>query len=294
VTVSLNRVLVTGATGLIGTRVCRTLRANGIAVSALAVDRTAAAADAGADRTFAGDAGDVDLVRAAMRDVDAVVHLAALASPEHGSAVDVFAGNTRATFVVLDEAGSAGVRRAVIASSYSILGLTFAPHVLHPPYFPIDDGTPLQVEDPYSLSKQVDEATARMVGRRYGIDVVALRFPYIANEERLVTRLRDTVAAPGIAATESWAYLDVRDAAEAAWLALTAPVSGVHSVFVAAPEILAPFPTEDLIRTYHPDAEIRGPLPGRTTPIDLAPATRLLGFAARHTVELDPLPLPES
>jgi nucleoside-diphosphate-sugar epimerase len=287
-----NRVLLTGGSGLIGTRVCRTLRANGIAVSALVVDRVDAAAEAGADRTFVGDAGDVGLVREALADVDAVVHLAALASPEHGSAVDVFAGNTRATFVVLDEAGSAGIRKAVIASSYSILGLTFAPHVLHAPYYPIDEGTPLQAEDPYALSKQVDEATAHMVARRYGMDIVALRFPFVANDERLATRLGNTVADPGIAATESWSYLDVRDAAEVAWLALRTRVSGVHCLFVAAPETLAPFPTEDLIRRYHPDSQIRRPLPGRTTPIDLEPATRLLGFAAKHTVDLELLPLP--
>jgi hypothetical protein len=120
-----------------------------------------------------------------------------------------------------------------------------------------------------------------------------LRYPLVANDERLATRLRDTIAKPGIAATESWTYLDVRDAAEAAWLALRSSVSGVHSVFVAAPEILAPYPTEDLIRTYHPDSEIRTPLPGRTAPIDLTPATRLLGFTARHLVELEPLPLPD-
>src|SRR5882724_6781763 len=98
------RVLLTGAFGLIGSATLDTLRANGIAVTALSNVRPETPPP-GADRVFVGDAGDVDLVRAALADVDAVVHLAALASPRHGDAVDVFAGNTRATFVVLDEAG---------------------------------------------------------------------------------------------------------------------------------------------------------------------------------------------
>lgn len=282
----MTRVLVTGAFGLIGSATVKVLRDNGMEVTALS------AVPGDGDRVFVGDAGDVDLVRAALAGVDAVVHLAALPSPNHGTPVEVFAGNTRATFVVLDEAGRAGVRRAVIASSYSILGLPFAPRELHPAYFPIDVATPLQVEDPYALSKQVDEATASMVVRRYGMDVVALRFPFVCDERRRESRLRQTLADPGDAAREAWAYLDVRDAAESVRLAIAAPLTGLHPVYLAAPETLVPYPTEDLIRRYHPDSEIRRPLPGRVTPIDLAPASRLLGFAARHLARLEPEPLP--
>jgi nucleoside-diphosphate-sugar epimerase len=288
----MTRVLLTGAFGRIGRATLQALRAKDISVTAMSISDPGAAADT-VDRLFVGDAGDVDLVRAALAEVEAVIHLAALPSPRHGAPVDVFAGNTRATFVVLDEAGRAGVRRAVIASSYAILGLPFAERVLHPPYFPIDEHTPLQVEDCYALSKQVDEATAHMVARRYGMDVVTLRFPFVCDDELRATRLRLTLADSGsTAAREAWAYLDVRDAADAALLALTAPLTGVHSMFLAAPETLAPYPTEDLIRKYHPTSEIRRPLPGRTTPIDLGPVARLLGFQARHLMPLAEEPLP--
>jgi nucleoside-diphosphate-sugar epimerase len=289
---ALARVLVTGAFGMIGTAVVDTLLAHGVAVTALAVAEPDPEAARRVDRVVVGDAGDVDLVREALADVDAVVHLAALPSPRHADAVTVFSGNTRATFAVLDEAGRAGVRRAVIASSYSILGLPWATHPLHPPYFPIDEHTPLQIEDPYGLSKQVDEATAHMVARRYGLDVVALRFPFVGGADRITRRLEMTLADPAMPASEAWAYLDVRDAAEATRLALTAQVTGVHALFVAAPEILAPYPTEDLIRAHHPDSEIRGTIPGRTTPLDLTPARHLLGFTAHHVVDLAPVPLP--
>ncbi|HVV18239.1 MAG TPA: NAD(P)-dependent oxidoreductase [Pseudonocardiaceae bacterium] len=285
----MTRVLLTGAFGLIGGATRKALLDNGFQVSALSnVDP----GDTDVDRLFVGDAGDPDVVRDALADVDAVVHLAALPTPMHGTPVEVFGGNTRATFVVLDEAGRAGVRRAVIASSYSILGLPFAVHDLHPEYFPLDVRTPLWVEDCYALSKQVDEATAAMVHRRYGMDVVALRYPFVCDDERRTARLAQTVADPGAAAREAWAYLDVRDAADAARLALTAPLTGVHPVYLAAPETLAPYPTEALIRRYHPTSEIRTPLPGRTTPIDLRPAADLLGFTARHLTPLTEEPLP--
>lgn len=284
------RVLLTGAFGLIGSATLETLRANGIAVTTLS-NVAPDTLPAGVDRSFVGDAGDVDLVRAALADVDAVVHLAALASPRHGDPVDVFAGNTRATFVVLDEAGRAGVRRAAIASSYSVLGLPFAEPELHPAYVPIDEHTPLQVEDCYALSKQVDEATAHMAARRYGMTVVALRYPFVATADGIAKRITMVTADPGNGARECWTYLDARDAAEAALLALTAPLTGAHAVFLAAPETLAPYPTEDLLRAYHPDSELRRPLPDRTAPIDLTPASRLLGFAARHVVPLATKPL---
>ncbi len=287
----MTRVLLTGAFGLIGSVTLKTLLANGFDVTALTMVDPGPAGDA-VDRLFVGDAGDVDLVRAALADVDVVVHLAALPSPRHGTPVDVFAGNTRATFVVLYEAAVAGVRKAVIASSYSILGLPFAERLLSPPYFPIDELTPLQVEDCYALSKQTDEATARMVHRRFGMDVIAMRFPFVCDDERRDNRLRRTIEDPAAAAREAWAYLDVRDAAESIRLAAGAPVTGAREVFLAAPETLAPYPTEDLIRRYHPTSTIRTPLPGRMVPIDIVPARELLGFEATHLITLHEEPLP--
>ena len=44
------------------------------------------------------------------------------------------------------------------------------------------------------------------------------------------------------------------DAAQAAWLAVTVPLHGFHTVFVAAPDTFAPYLTADLLRAYHPDA----------------------------------------
>jgi nucleoside-diphosphate-sugar epimerase len=287
----MTRVLLTGAFGLIGGPTLAAFKAHGLEVTALSLVDPGPQGD-DVDRLFVGDAGDVDLVRTALADVDAVVHLAALPSPRHGAPVDVFAGNTRATFVVLYEAARAGITKAVIASSYSILGLPFAERELHPPYFPLDDNTPLQVEDCYALSKQCDEATAHMVHGRYGINVIAMRFPFVCTDEMRDHRLKITLEDPANAAREAWAYLHVKDAAESLYQATRAEVQGVHSIFLAAPETLAPYPTEDLIHRYHPNSEIRTQLPGRTTPIDLKPAQQLIGFEPKHLTKLTEEPLP--
>jgi nucleoside-diphosphate-sugar epimerase len=285
------RVLVTGAAGLVGRAVIDDLRAHGVAVTAL---DQADPGDLPVDRVVVGDAADPDTVRGALADVDAVAHLAARPSPGHGTPLEVFQGNTAGTFNVLEEAGRAGIRRAMTASSYSILGLSWASEPGHPAYLPIDERHPLVIEDPYGLSKQADECTGQVMVRRHGMTVVALRFPFIVDQTRLKERLAATIADPGSAAADCWAYLDVRDAATATRLALTAPISGFHALFVAAPRILAPYATEALLAAYHPATPLRRPIPGHDVPIDLTAAREVLGFTARHTAQLEMRQLPET
>ncbi|WP_433043140.1 NAD-dependent epimerase/dehydratase family protein [Dactylosporangium sp. CS-033363] len=276
------RVLVTGANGNIGRAVCARLAAENAEVHALVLDEPAPDTAA---HTVVGNAGDPGTVRAAIGGgVDAVVHLAAIPSPDLGTPVEVFGGNTRATFNVLEECAQAGVRRAVIASSYSILGLRFAPRVLHPAYYPIDEATPFQIEDAYSLSKQADEATAAMMHRRYGMDVVALRFPYTADWDAIRRTAELCEREPAKMAADSWSYLHVDDAAEAVWLALTRELQGFHAVLLAAPTTMAAASTVELIRRYHGETELREDIPGHRSPIDTTAIERLLGFRATRTL----------
>jgi nucleoside-diphosphate-sugar epimerase len=274
-----HRVLVTGAAGRLGRATVALLATHGVPVTALDLSDP----PPGADRGVVGDAGDPSVVREALDGVDAVVHLAAIPAPTLGAPAEVFSANTRATFVVLEEAGHAGVGRAVIASSFSVLGLPWADGPRHPAYVPVDEATPLQVEDPYGLSKQVDEATAAMMVRRHGMTVVALRFPRLGGPgDKLDSTAVRYAADPGSGAGELWTYLDSRDAATACWLALTRPIAGYGVAFVTAPTTLAPQPTEDLLRRFHPRTERRGPLPDRSVPVDLGQADRLLGFTPEH------------
>jgi nucleoside-diphosphate-sugar epimerase len=281
-----SRVLVTGAAGRLGSAVVRVLAGHGVAVVGL--DRL----DPGTvDAFFAGSASDVDLVAKAMAGVDAVIHLAAIPAPDRGTPEDVFVGNSSATFVVLDQAARAGVGRAVIASSLSITGLPFAPRPAVPDYLPIDEAMSLQAADPYALSKQADEATAAMVARRDGMGVVALRFPKLGSADFLAEYAVEYRERPGAGAHEVWSYLDMRDAAAACWLGLTASVAGAHPLYLAAPETLSPYPTVDLLARYLPGVPVRVPLTGRAVPIDTSAASALLGFVPGHLVDIAPAEL---
>jgi nucleoside-diphosphate-sugar epimerase len=284
-------VLVTGAAGMIGRATLDLLAAEAIPATALSLEKPPT--DLPAEAVVVGDAGDPDVVRRALRDADAVIHLAAIPSPMADPGEVVFGGNTRATFVVLDQAGKAGITRASIASSYSVCGLPFATRPLTLPYLPIDVNLPLQITDPYALSKRTDELTADMVARCYGMNVVALRLPYIGTPAgRLPDRAALFVDQPQEGAAEVWSYLDARDAARALLAGLTPARPGAHIVYVAAPDTLAPYPTQWLVKRFHPN--VPSPAwPGRTVPIDLAPARDLLGFTARYPWPVDALAPPE-
>ena len=276
----MNRVLVTGAAGLIGSATVQLLAGRGVPVTGLVLDHREH--DLPVDRLVVGDAGDPAVVADAMRDVEAVIHLAAIPTPLDDPGTRVFAVNTQATFAVLDAAGQAGLRRAVIASSYAICGLPFAAHRLKIPYLPMDTALPLQITDPYALSKRVDEETAAMMHRRYGLTVVAMRLPFVGAAGGELPVVAERYApAPPTGAHDGWSYLDVRDAGRALVAALDPAREGSHVLYVAAPETLVPFPTEQLLDRYHPGVP-RPPFPGRTVPIDLAPARELIDFTVRH------------
>jgi nucleoside-diphosphate-sugar epimerase len=276
------RVLVTGAAGRIGRGVLDVLAREAVPATALVLDDPG---DLRADRVIVGDARSPEVVARAIEGADGVVHLAAIPTPLDDPPEVVFGTNTLSTFTVLDAAGRAGVRRAVIASSQAASGIPFAAQELHPVHVPVDHETPDQAADPYALSKRTDELTADMVARRYGMPVVALRYPFVGGLDERLPEYADAVARdPAVGAGSLWAYLETRDAAEAAWLALLCPADGAVVIHVAAPETLVPEPTADLLRRYHPDTPVRRPIEGRAVPYDLTAAEQVLGFRARHHV----------
>lgn len=279
------RVLITGASGEIGTATAAYLVQAGIAVTALSL---APPFPPGADRVVVGDATSSADVASALDDVDAVVHLAAIPHPTLGTPYQVFRTNVNATFNVLAEAGTHGVRRAVIASSINAFGVPMNRHRVMPAYFPIDEDVPVDLEDAYSFSKLTDEVTSRLAWRRWGIDVVAFRFPLVKEAPVLRESAAAFAADPQRAVREGWAYLDTRDAARAIHLALTMPLTGSHVIGLSAPDTLLDRPTAELLAEFAPDVPLRRPILDFDSAIDTTRASTLLGFEARYSIHSRP------
>jgi nucleoside-diphosphate-sugar epimerase len=279
------RVLVTGAGGIIGRRTVEHLLTSGLGVTALTVDDGYRAPDPA--RTVVADAADEKAVGAALEGCDAVVHLAALAHPSLGTAREVFTNNVVSTFTVLSAAAVQRIRRAVIASSINAYGVPFNPHAPLPAYLPLDEHMPVDIADAYSLSKWVDEQSAMMAARAWGMDVVAFRFPFVKEPDELRAAAADIARAPETMMRTGWAYLTVQDAARAIGTALRAPVHGAHVVSLSARDTLLPTPTEELLDAYAADVPRRRRFSGREALVDTGRARELLSLAPGSSIYPD-------
>ncbi|WP_329481161.1 NAD(P)-dependent oxidoreductase [Kribbella sp. NBC_01484] len=277
----MRHVLVTGADGSIGRAAVAGLGTAGYDVTGLSLryDHPSTA-----DRPLVGDARSPVDVSAALDGVDAVLHLAAIPHPSLGTPEEVFENNVAATFNVLSQAGQRGIGRVVIASSINAFGIPMNVHPVVPAYYPLDEEVRADISDPYSLSKSVDEQSARMAWRCWGTNVIALRFPLVKTREQLLRFAANAERDPSTMAREGWAYLDLRDGVRAIIAALESPVTGAHVVGLAADDILIDRPTDELLREYAPTVPVRRPIAGRDALVDTSRARELLGFTPRHSI----------
>lgn len=278
------KVLVTGAAGRLGRWVLRDFLAQGWEV--VAIDqRQIPAGETGPEGGFTivnSDLTHADAMVGHLQGCAAVVHLAAIPTPTLGSREDVFLNNTRSSFVMLEAAAQAGVRRCVIASSTSAYGMAFAEPAFAPHYFPIDEEHPLIAGDSYALSKQVAESAAAMYHRVTAMSCVALRFHWIAAPGEGPARAAWAEGDTEFQVRRQWGYVDARDAAAACRLAVLADNSGFEAFNVVAPDVLSEQPIEDLLSRHFPDVPRRRPLRGEASAFSNEKAKRLLGWSTHH------------
>jgi UDP-glucose 4-epimerase len=173
-------VLVTGASGFIGSHLVERLLADGAKVRALCCynsngsrgwldDLSRGATTAGGLETVLGDVRDAGLVRSLMDGVDTVFHLAALiAIPYSYQAPASFVDtNVTGTLNVLEAVRHAGVARMVHTSTSEVYGT--------PQRVPITESHPLCGQSPYAASKIAADQLCEAYARSYATPVVILR-----------------------------------------------------------------------------------------------------------------------
>jgi nucleoside-diphosphate-sugar epimerase len=281
----LGRIGVTGSSGLLGQAVVADLLASGYEV--VGADRTAARTRAGGFCSVEWDGRDVAALVEALADCSGLVHLAAIPAPYSHPDELVFTNNTAATFAALQAAASSGITRVAMASSISAYGMAFGPEQMGALYVPVDEDHPMRTFDPYALSKEVDETTARTFCRRYGMSVAALRFHWVADREQqqAARSLRGEVD-NGSEIRNLWGYVDVRDAARACRLALEAARDrpyGFVALNIAAGDVLARLPIADLLAAHAPEVEIRGELAPTQGAWSIARAAEVIGWRPEHS-----------
>ncbi|WP_432519034.1 NAD-dependent epimerase/dehydratase family protein [Kineococcus sp. SYSU DK006] len=170
-------VLVTGAAGLVGHALTRTLRASGRHV--IAVDQVAG--DIDGVQVLAGDVCDVHRLHelaGAAGTLDAVVHCAAHSGPmvARDRSASMVAVNVVGTANLREVARIHGARRFVFASSATVFGST-GPGPINEQHLP----APASL---YPASKLASEHLVDAYAHQYGLDGVSLRLSWVYGPRR--------------------------------------------------------------------------------------------------------------
>lgn len=169
------RVAITGGAGFIGSNIADELSARNeiIIIDDLSSGRPGNIAHLRRlpNVTFRqGSILDLDLIQDAVRGVDYVFHLAALASVPQSveDPVPTDRVNTLGTLNVLIAARDSGVKKVVFSSSCAVYGDTAT--------LPVREDMPPQPLSPYAVTKAAGEHYCSVFGHVYGLPAVALRY----------------------------------------------------------------------------------------------------------------------
>jgi nucleoside-diphosphate-sugar epimerase len=219
------KVLVTGASGQLGTFVIRALRERHDVVL---MSRQLPAAEFAALPWVRGDLTVFADCRRAVRGVDAIQHLAAQPWPvDHpalrgraaaqGLPFDVtFKSNMLGVYYLMQAAVEAGVQRVIMAGSNCALGHGY--RISQTPFpiqaLPIDESHPAFPEDSYSYSKLAGELLLASYTRAYGMRTYVTRPAAICSPERRQQLAQHTAPATGWNPW-LWAWVGSEDVASA-------------------------------------------------------------------------------
>lgn len=168
------RVLVTGASGAIGTPVCQHLLARGHHVRGFSLEPNANLQD-----QVIADLSDFSAVRRAVADIDTVIHLGAY--PNNADFLDVLLEpNVRGLYHVCAAAVEAGVQRLALASSLQVISGHKKEGLIR-----VEDGA--KPTNHYALTKVWAEDIGEMYARVHDLSVINVRigwFPRNTDEAR--------------------------------------------------------------------------------------------------------------
>jgi nucleoside-diphosphate-sugar epimerase len=290
------RVVVTGASGLVGSGVVEELRRSGYEV--VGVSRRGPP-DGWYDVgwVLADLAGDFEPVLDRCRPFSALVHLAAVISPPAGSALAMLrAANMQACERLFHYCGTRGVGKVVFTSSLGVLA--------RPLRSPVTERDPVGPVLPYHVSKHWGELALRQAAAEYGIVGVTLRISSPVGHRfdllpATVLRKWLTFAAEG-RPVGIWGrggrtqdFVAVEDVGQAVVRALErAEASDVFHVGGGRPTSMREL-AEAVATLGGVDIEVVNPTdPGEDErwDVDLGHACRVLGYAPRSSV-FDLLPM---
>ncbi|ELY60302.1 NAD-dependent epimerase/dehydratase [Natronococcus amylolyticus DSM 10524] len=282
------KLVVTGATGGIGSWVVESLASAGHEVLGVDLERPSGERE---NATFlAGDLTEQGVARELIRDPDpdAVVHCAGVPAMGIRAGGETFETNVVSTYHALEAAGLAGAE-VVWTSSESTYGMPFAATPSLPDYLPIDEDHPQRPEDPYGTSKLVGEVIAERAVRAFDVPVTSLRPAWVSYPgSQQLARVREafdpeTVEPGDQGSGNFWSYVDVRDLVSLVEAALATDVEGHEAYLAVAAENYLGRPTAETIEDVYGDLPTDCTLEGEESAFATAKAREELGWEPEHT-----------
>jgi UDP-glucose 4-epimerase len=280
------RVLVTGARGKVGRATVAALmdaghdvRATDLSSPVFERPEESEPQYVQADLTDAGDAF------AVVREMEAVVHTAAIPEPTQNPPHVVFHNNLMATFNTLEAAIRFGVSRFVNISSETVPGFFFPEREFLPDYVPVDEDHPIRPQDPYATTKYFGELLMDAAIRRSDIRCISIRPSWVQHEGNYERNLGPQVRDASVLSPNFWSYIDVYDLADAIVLAVESDLPGHEVFYIASPDNAGGRPFEEIVREYYGDTvEIKKPLPREdASGISCEKAQMMLGYEPKRS-----------
>ncbi|WP_254767716.1 NAD-dependent epimerase/dehydratase family protein [Salinilacihabitans rarus] len=278
------RLVVTGATGGVGSWVVDHLASEGHDVVAVDLERPPGEREGvsflAADLTDQGQAWEV----VQTYDPDAVIHLAAIPAMGLAPETETFVTNVASTYHVFEAAGRVGAD-VIWTSSESLYGMPFAAEPFLPEYLPIDEAHPPRPEDGYGTSKLVGEELAERVVRRHGISVVSIRPSWVQypGEYRVREELAGFDPETADPSGNFWSYVDVRDVVSMVDAALGTDVEGHEPYLAVAAENALGRPTAETVEAVFGDLPDECDIEGEASAFTTAKAREELGWEPSHS-----------
>lgn len=217
------------------------------------------------------------------RAYDAIVHLAAVPAILLKADNETYANNVLSTWNVLEAAAILGIRKVVFASSETTYGICFARGERKPEYLPVDEEHPTVPEDAYATSKVVNETTARSLQRRTGADVYGLRINNVIEPHEYAERFPSFLEDPAQRRRNIFAYIDVRDLAQAIDRCLATDGLGFEVFNIANADHSVAATTAELVEQFYDGVEVRREMGEHETFFCIDKAKRLLGYEPQHS-----------